>query len=763
MATSWPLKIRLDQAESRIDLNRLAASVDGTNWDRAASDTTIYFDPVTNTAMLAPLPLTSAWETTFTGNYARLGQTDLVLTTPALWALNQIRAAGDYWHEGLGTNERVETRGSLPINQAMYVAAFVDGIGSNSRRVVLECGWSYGASDGIAVKLHANGTYSIHKGGVQVGEYTPEAASRTTQRVAKAGQTSRRKFVSMTMIPCRFRDLLIIDDNGSGICHTFSDLPDWYQGAAQPTITPSGPFYILIPNGKPVFQLAQVKYETAGNIYSKPQRCRFAWPSAYSTPNNRYYHHDFGAPGTAGTMTFSLVKEDFSAMVYTGTVDTVRVKIAMSADGVRNMGLYSADVYAGPTYTNTYNANIDVTCDVEALNVAVDENGRTTVQMSARRKELADAGVDRPETTGNRPFLIAVQDDTTPTPNEIAFAIGTFDPPEIEYFAGDETANQDLALLKFSGQDLSGIMDRSWIVQPLPYDNVTIDAVVDDLVSLGGFNPALTTVDVTTSPVKLAASMDISLGKYTSLPDRGDTVGKWLEKIHSEYCSTWIRGWMPRSGGYTYRFVDIEATTPTSKLTLYASIDDATTAGVTAALRPSRIYRSFSELYERPEANQIMVVGQDPHTGEVIADTWNDSSSQDPDLAPASRPKNWLGATEPVLYEDPALHTRDAVENIGLVLAQRITTGRQLIEWESDFLVNTADNVPIWIGDVVTIFAPNNTSKGAYRIVAIPSIEFVSETTDRFRVRNARYRAVRLINQSLQGDDPGNSGSFIFP
>lgn len=761
MATSWPIKVYIDNGEPRVDLGRSAASVDGTNWDRALSDATTYIDPVTSTAMLAPLPITSAWETTFSGNYARLGQTNLVFPTPGKWKVNQIRAANDFWHEGQGVNEVVTTRVTPPSNTGMHVAAYIDGVGSNANTVILECGWGRGY--GVEVQLRSNGTYRIYKGGSLVGEYTPDAATRTTQRVAKTGNDSRRKFVALTMIPLRLRDLLIIDANGSGIVHTFTDLPPWdeFTGGPLPTIVPSAPFYIYNPVGKAAWQMAQVYYETSGAVYSKIQRSRYPWPSGASSLNTRYYAHNFGT-GSSITPTISLANASGGALTLDGTQDQSRVKIALTGTGSNNLGVYSADAWYGPTYTTTYNDPKDVTTAIESLGFEVDENGRVRVRISGRRKLLADAGVDRPQLIGNRPFLIAIEDDTTPTPVETPVVLGTLGPPQVEYLAVDTSANNDLALLSFDGADRSDLFDRSWIPQPLPYDNVAIDVVVNDLLAQAGIEPGYTDTEIDTVGANATLSMDISLGKYAVLPDRGDTVGTWLDKLHSEYCSTWQRGWVPNSTAYKYVWIDIDARTPTSSMTLYPTTANAISGGVSAALAPNRVYRSLTTINERPEANQVQVVGQDPATGRVLSDTWNDDASQDPTLAPASRPVNWVGFVEPVLYQDPAINSTTALGNIGLVLAQRLMPGRTLVEFDADFIVKATNNVPLWIGDVVTIKNPDNTTMGDFRIVAIPSVTSVMERETGVQVRQARYRAVKLRTQSLQYNSGDNSGWLSF-
>ena len=83
-----------------------------------------------------------------------------------------------------------------------------------------------------------------------------------------------------------------------------------------------------------------------------------------------------------------------------------------------------------------------------------------------------------------------------------------------------------------------------------------------------------------------------------------------------------------------------------------------------------------------------------------------------------------------------------------LVLKDRLMTGRILIEWESDFLVLSNDNRPLWVRDVVTIMQPDGvTIKGVYRIIAIPSLEFVVEAGVR-QFRRAKYRGLYLNDGS---------------
>jgi hypothetical protein len=228
-------------------------------------------------------------------------------------------------------------------------------------------------------------------------------------------------------------------------------------------------------------------------------------------------------------------------------------------------------------------------------------------------------------------------------------------------------------------------------------------------------------------------------------PDYFDTVGGYLDKLKNDYAANYITGWMPTTSGYIYYWIDPALATTTPVVTLYQSIATATTAGVTEVLRPKRVVRAMSSHYETPEATQVQVVGQDPSTGLFITKSRVDGAAETASTAPASRPYNWRGRPVPYQLRDPTLTTQDAVDAACDILYSRLTTGRILIEWESDLLVLSSNNRPLWLGDVVRIMEPDGTTtKGDYRIIGIPSIDFVTEQTSGFSVRKAVYRGQKI-------------------
>jgi hypothetical protein len=296
----------------------------------------------------------------------------------------------------------------------------------------------------------------------------------------------------------------------------------------------------------------------------------------------------------------------------------------------------------------------------------------------------------------------------------------------------------------YSGQDRSRDFDLAYIVESYPYDGlVAVNAIIDLMlisgydgnVYLAGDNPLL---DLPYSP-------NISKGQYALAPDFFDTVGGYLDKLKNDYYANWITGWMPTTSGYLYVWQDAPNASTTPVMTLYQSIATATTAGIAEVLRPKRVVRRMSSHYETPEATQVQVVGQDPATGLFITKSRVDTAAETASTAPASRPYNWRGRPVPYQLRDPALTTQDAVDQACDILYDRLTTGRILIEWESDFLVLSSNNRPLWLGDVVRIMEPDGTTtKGDYRIIGIPTIDFVTEQTSGFSVRKAVYRGQKV-------------------
>ena len=735
MANSWPLKIEVDCPEPRPQKGRLIVAADGTTWDLAKSSN-VWLEPSTLTLMLAPLPVTSAWRTTYAGNYARYQKTDYTLTTPASWKQMQIKASGDYYLQSLNVTERATLTSAWSANQPAYISLYVPGLKDSDDTIVLKAGWGVGSAGSVEVWFAANGSAQVYKSGSLVGTYQRNDSNIAPQANAVYLSSVASDFITIMMIPCRRRELVVSTSTGLSFSHVFADL----SPAIANTIVPAAAFSWLVPQGQASVQLAKLQFATSGYGVSPIKKLRYAPPSGATFTST--YAYDAIGPGSASA-TYSVVKDDLTAYTPNGVITDVRAKVTLSSStGSATYGFYEIDMVYDPEAGSTADDPVDITCDVERLSISVDDNGRATCSLTTRRKPITDAGVDQPQITSDRPIRIALSDGATPTPTEIDLFRGTLTPPEITYEDGDTT--KDWSIFVYSGQDRSRDFDLAYIVESYPYDGILAVNAIIDLMLMAGYDGS-TYFAGDTPLLELPYSPNISKGQYALAPDFFDTVGGYLDKLKNDYYANWIVGWMPTTSGYLYTWIDAPNASTSPVMTLYQSIAAATTAGVTEVLRPKRVVRKMSSHYETPEATQVQVVGQDPATGLFITKSLVDTAAETASTAPASRPYNWRGRPVPYQLRDPALTTQDAVDQACDILYDRLTTGRILIEWESDLLVLSSNNRPLWLGDVVRIMEPDGTTtKGDYRIIGIPTIDFVTEQTSGFSVRKAVYRGQKV-------------------
>ena len=739
MANVHPLLVEFDVPEPRPQKGRLMVAGDGTVYGfDITSSVNVWQDPATLTTMLAPLPVTTAWQTTYSGSYARYQKTDYTLTTSAKWKQMQIKASGDYYLQSLDVTERVTLTSAFSANQAVYLSLYVPGLKDSDKSVILKAGWGVGSAGSVEVWFAANGTAQVFKSGVLVGSYERGDSNIAPTVGASTSKSSRSDFISIMMIPARRRELIVATSNGTNFSHVFSDL----DPAISNTIVPAAAFSWLVPTGQATVQLAKCNFETSGYVVTQPKSLRYAPPTG-ATFAATFAGDNVGIGST--TFTASVVKADGTSYTPNGVIKDVRGKVALTGAGTGTFGLYSVDIIYNPEIGSTYDGTVDVTQYIKSLTLSVDENGKSTCEITAIAKQLVDAGVEQPDVTSDRPVRIALSDGAE-TPTYQDFFRGTLQPPRIEYLDRDTSYNW--ATYRYSGVDRSGDFELAWLVESFPYDGILAVNAIIDLLLIAGYDAS--TYFSGDSPLQvLPYTTNISKGQYSLAPDYGDTVGSYLEKIRQEYYATWITGWMPTAAGYVYQWLDVDNASTASTMTLYQSIANATTAGVAEVLRPQRVIRSLNSYYEQPECTQVTVIGQDPNTGIRIPYTQIDSAAEDADTPPATRPRNWRGRPVPYQFKDPTLNTLDAVTAACLMLYSRLTPGRTLIEFDATFLVYNVSNRPVWLGDVIKLMDTDGTSVlGNYRIIAIPSIEFVQENTPGsstlFNVRKASYRAVRV-------------------
>jgi len=627
MANAWPLLIEVDCPEPRPQKGRLVVAADGTTWDLAKSSG-VWLDPTTLTLMLAPLPTTAAWRTTYAGNYARFQKTDYTLTTAASWKQMQIKASGDYYLQSLNVTERATLTTAWSANQSAYLSVYVPGLKDSDDSVILKAGWGVGSAGSVEVWFTASGGAAVYKSGVLVGSYTRNDSNIAPQAGAVYLSSVNSQFITIMMIPCRRRELIVVASNGLSFSHVFADL----SALTSNTITPAAAFSWLVPAGQASVQLAKLQFTTSGYAVSPVKKLRYAPPTGATFAST--FAYDQIGTGTASA-SYSVVKDDLTAYTPNGVITSVRAKVSLtSATGAATYGFYEVDMVYQPAAGSTANDPVDITCDVERVSISVDDDGRATCSLTTRRKPITDAGVDQPQITSDRPIRIALSDGAV-SPTYIDVFRGTLTPPEITYEQGDTT--KDWSVFVYAGQDRSRDFDLAYIVESYPYDGLLFSSALLDLLEIAGYPDSSGPYLGGDFPsIDLPYSPNISKGQYALAPDFFDTVGGYLDKLKNDYAANYITGWMPTTSGYIYYWIDPALATTTPAITLYQSIAAATTAGVTEVLRPKRVVRAMSSHYETPEATQVQVVGQDPATGLFITKSLVDSAAETASTAPAN-------------------------------------------------------------------------------------------------------------------------------
>lgn len=758
MATPpWPLTVAFDVAEPRVQQGMISLPYDGTLIDRTVGSGW-WQCPVTQTVMLAPLPTTAAWRTTFSGNYARYTLANLTTTTSGPWKQHTPTDSGDYWvtRDPLAAGETAAdlvayTTAALLANQGVYISTYTPGKPEGTDSVVLACGWGAENTAGsVWLYFAASGKVQVFKSGDLVGDYDVHDDAVLARSTVATGKTKKQgEWHSYLLQPMRRVSLVVVGDDGGGFEHQFSDLdPDTDAN----TITPAASFYFYVPQGRTNVQLAPVYYEESATVYSVPHTLRYPPPIGATFLNASAYDRVGPDNGSVlePTTTVSLAEQDGTAYVPDGTITVLRVKLALTGDGSSSHGLYGVDVYRYPTTTTTADSEFDATCYLRGLQLSVSPDGICSGRIEMHDPDgLVTAGLEQAEYTGDRPLRITIGEAPDPV---VDLLRGTASPPEREYAIGAEA--DAASLLTWEVTDRTRDLADAVLPAFPPLDGLTLSSAVEGLLAGAGYSGG--DVDVTADAFVLPYYPSVAKGDWSLLVERGDTVGKWLEKLFGDYASTYFKGWYPDAAGYVYRWGP--RTEGTADLELYQSLEDADTAGVTAALQPYRVIRSARITRKRPEANQIIVVGQNPRTWRPILSQYDDADSQDPALLPAARPHNWMGKVVAVVHQDPAIRTQAAADRARDILTARLTKAVVVLQFDSELLVKS-DGAPLWVGDRVRVFKEGIADGFTdWRITAIPSMtlaardETTGETTWRVVYQGELIAPVTADTEAITAD-----------
>jgi hypothetical protein len=309
-----------------------------------------------------------------------------------------------------------------------------------------------------------------------------------------------------------------------------------------------------------------------------------------------------------------------------------------------------------------------------------------------------------------------------------AFSIfeGYLSSPQIDYILGQ---NYDVySNLSFSAICKKQHLNKMYFDTAPNFDNIQLPNIVVQSIFMGGSgsnDPNMT--DLLASPTIESYQVPInrsnSNGQYNFGFNIGESCGGFIEKIRSDYANNftfmhshiWYQQELFKTNYMSYmtfKLIDLNLIpSGTPPVVLYLNEQTAESeGGIPVYESYKRTIRSMSRTFEQPEANRVAIIGIDKSTSNRITVVLDDSASQYTPALPINRPNNWLGEVTPFVYASEKLNSLQDVNQVAEQYFNRITTGRDLIEFESDILTWYDSTSKIITGDDLTgVFSLNTT------------------------------------------------------
>lgn len=743
--------VTIDHAQPRVVNSNITSVVTGIyetdqaavkpalGWDERLGSTqdgeiSTFLSKVTGTLMLRPGPLFQEWDASATGIYARLAKSAFTFNDSSKWVERDDAGTGFSKFLALKDSAAVSadrtavTTATYAKNRGFYIALF-NYAWNDSKAIALKCGWNSSASDasGVSIVVYANGEVEVKKDGNLVNR-----ASLKGQNVQ--AQEANNKIVSLTMIPCRQRELLIVTNQGGEFTTVFDDIE---EDDPDPTITGATNFWFEVPEGAAAVEVAPLKYPTSGwrpSIISSKLRA----PGAGQVP----YTFLLGA-GTA-----SVVQASDGATAFTpdGTTKQWRFRVDLTSDGDSTPFVHGGFIDFESEIADTdAGAEQDITASVVELSLDIPENpsGQTWTIRAKNPESIDPGGLNQFLNIANRPVLIEFGGQTV--------LDGQMTAPQYDVSTTDATT-----FATFQARDMWVRLENYRFTDVLPLDGFLLEEAIAFLLRAAGVPDSYHDIEATGVTLEGPEGSG-SRADWQVKVEVGDTAAEWIERLHEAHAATWFYGFAPTPDGMKFRFVSPETIGETSALTVYESIEDAEADGLypdDPEKRWTQVVRSAKFESLDPEANRITVTGIDIRNRRPIVVVYEDQNSIDPTLAAPDRPDNWLGETREYGFQSPLLTTQALCEAAAEKLADRLTKRRYMAEIECEMLVHPDTLLPIWRGDVVTIYG-----KGDWRVISMsvqmekePDPEIVDDEL------NSHFRPARYVLEQINDGAKGLGG-----
>lgn len=747
-----------DHAQLRVKRHRIAVTASGLDFNGVNYSNT-WIDPVTNTLMLRPVPLTDAWYAT-TSSRLGLDAFDLEDGVDG-WAIKRDYAGSRRLYNNLPTRHGGpgSTTTSFGLNRGFYVGFFTFSAGDDPA-VFFECGWSNAGngSSGVSLRFWKGGQVEIYKGGEPVGYGSIGVQS---------GKAEDNQFVRVLLIPMRRRELLVYSiSGGSGFVHVFDDIA---EDEPSPVIVPDERFWAIVPVPATCdVEIAPLEFATSGYATTLPVQLGQApitgavleeWSNAApaSAVTNARVLADPSFGGSESVSGIAITALDGSTpFVPNGTNRDCLVKVSLTGDGVSTPFVYGVHLgYQGEIAFTDDSEKWDLAPFIHAATLDVpDGPDGVSLQLEVMKPDEIEAGY--------APGFRLAQ----PRPVRLLWN-------DVPWFDGilsrapfTDAVFDDARRVKLEVADLWRALVDYQFRERVPLDGLrlshsTEDSAIRFVLHQAGFGDD---ADLEDTDFHLPSVPPARCGdRWNFLIEEGDTAAEVLERLHTDFAASFLMGFGPTKNGYVFRFRDPATLGETPVVTLYRTYEDAYNALIADSWDPADAEEAayslvYGEVTENPlpiEANEVRVSGYDIRNRKPIQAFWRDEPSQDPELPPSSRPANWRGAPLVMGVIEPRCTSIEACRRVVEYIAPLVSKVRRVGGWDSGLLWKQDDDVvvPVWRGDVIEL-----DGLGKYRIAsfsaehrlecpevpgdpdAVPPIEDVRAEI----VRRATYAAIKV-------------------
>lgn len=673
-------------------------------WDeRTLTETyNVYREPATGIAMLRPIPLTSEFQSSAAGVYARLRLSDTNRSAHSAWSEFERGFAGNFFlHASTladGHADRVvSTTASYPKNTPFYVSIWLYNYGGD-RREFAEFGYVAPGS-GVSFRLWTDSQIEIWRGTNYLDTVRIE---RESSARAGTAQTVQNQQFELLVVPCRRRSIVFITNWGGNAVYEFDDLdPELPDNE----ITPAGAFWVKIPAGTCTFQFAHVRFRERGYLYSTLRE--FLYPPATGTSVSASVYQDAPGVGTNDAVATLRTADGTALFVPDGTTTQARVRVELTGDGFSTRWVYGASGHAARK-----------TASIPDSRFAVGDRFSWRVGAEPDDRQLTVSG-RRPDTISSAWRTIQNRSCEFKIDSKLVF-VGRTLPAGLS----DVRAFEDVEHWSLECQDRWRALELQIVRDYRPLDGLELSAAIRELAIAAGLSNSDLDLDATGFNLPTVAGAGQS--EWSVLPALGESYAAAIARLWRDYARTWTLGFAPGADGYKLRFKPPASPPYTAAIKIYLSRAEALADGVSESELYRRTIYQYSERTRPAECNEIVLNGWDPVRRRPFRRVYRDTASQDPTLAPGARPENWLGECVAVGMNDYTITTISAADRALDILKQRLTVPQRRAQVQSQLLLKT-DGFPVWCNEIVEIHA-----HGYWRVVSF-TVEFVVESATPFR------------------------------